>query len=138
MKLELNHVLPYASYGLKGCYPDDTIIWTLNLRIHEIQYDTYELPLFHFIDKGNCKPIVRPLSDLTKAVDFKFLNLDSVIPLEYISTSNNDQRDNEHYLKKGRYEKLSYWKIERLLELHFDLFGLIDKGLAFNINTLKT
>lgn len=30
-----------------------------------------------------------------------------------------------------------YWIIEKLLSWHFDIFGLIDKGLAVDINKLE-
>ena len=32
--------------------------------------------------------------------------------------------------------KNNYWKIEKLFEWHFDVFGLIEKGLAINVNDL--
>ena len=34
------------------------------------------------------------------------------------------------------YKAVKYGIIERLLEWHFDIFGLIEKGLAIDINTL--
>ena len=42
----------------------------------------------------------------------------------------------KRYLEKWKYETTNYETIEKLFEWHFDVFGLIEKGLAIDINTL--
>lgn len=118
MKLELKHLTPYLPYGLKirnqafridyvnkefgvlnGIYPlykDEKCYW---------QYTTSENSTGSSLK--NCKPILRPLSDLTKEYDL----------------------DNS-------YEGWQSEWIEHLLSKHFDVFGLIEKGLAIDINTI--
>ena len=40
-------------------------------------------------------------------------------------------------MEKGRLNERPAWVVQALIEYHFDVFGLIKKGLAININTLK-
>lgn len=89
------------------------------------------------------KPILRPLSDLTKRIEigdgkgFTPFDLDEII------------KDNSRLLagtiddkllgvQNGKYhpKHLPYHIHEKMLAMHFDVFGLIDKGLAIDINTL--
>ena len=61
------------------------------------------------------KPILRPLSDLTKPV-----LPDGKIPLVELAKIQNQLQ-----------------LFQKLYEWHFDIFGLIEKGEAIDINTLK-
>ena len=82
---------------------------------------------------------LRPLSDLDKPIISGGLRL---TPLywwneDYDATDKfnqmiNLQKQRDFYLNYTSYEVL-----ERLLCWHFDLFGLIEKGLAVDINTIK-
>ncbi len=130
MKLELKHLAPYLPYGLE-------IITELNsvqkvggladmYHIHYYDDKTEEgdEPLIEEI-----KPILRPLSDLTKTgyhfIYDKETDIESII--DWI------ELDDESKLTcKYSYE---FWSL--LFENHFDVFGLIEKGLAIDINTLK-
>lgn len=121
MKLELKQLAPYLPYNLvcssqhlledeilTGITCDDKTIWC-----------EYEVGLTS-IDK--CKPILRPLSDLSKPEYDDFKHKYSLRELEDYSNLNANS-----------------WGLEcglRLFEMHFDVFGLIEKGLAININTL--
>ena len=91
---------------------------------------------------------LRPLADLTK---FRTFNGKSQIFMEcYFQISEQEETDfynkgeipsywktNIKVLKSGGFKHLEYWIIEKLFKWHFDVFGLIDKGLAVDINTLK-
>jgi len=126
MKLETKHLVGYLPYDLKMYWEDD------QKRPQEpwkLKYESVE-----FVLNNQNKPILRPLSDLTKEIE---VNGEKFIPLDYISTSIKDIKQNDRYLFKGLYYNLSYWKIERLLEMHFDIYGLIENNLAIDINTLK-
>jgi len=78
------------------------------------------------------KPILRPLSDLTKEQREELNEIDDQITL----TANH-----QHFkTNEGSYldpEQVPYNYAVKLLEWHFDMFGLIDTGLAVNINTVK-
>jgi len=78
--------------------------------------------------KSIYKPILRPLSDICKFINHNgeemMLSLMGYeFPLENLIS--------EEILK------MEYNTINLLFELHFDVFGLIEKGLAIDINTLN-
>lgn len=114
MKLELKHLAPYLPYGvmcelqdqgetkqakLCGAYSDNSYAF----------FDTVESE--HGYD--SIKPILRPLSDLTKEIEH---NGKKFIPIQ-ITRNYTD-------------ENVSYKLCDKLFEWHFDVFGLIDQGLA--------
>ena len=95
-----------------------------------------------FVLKHICiRPILKPLSDLTKEID---INGEKFIPAEEIYNNCECDAEREYYelLEEGLtgIEEKSlyapYTIIEQLLEWHFDIFGLIENGLAININEL--
>ena len=125
MKLELKHLTPYLPYGLQCEYKGR--LYDYEVVNHIAQYIRIYLPdrtYFYLIQTNekeflDVKPILRPLSDLTEAQINSLLDGDM---LQYTS----DLR------------LLRYGDIEKLFEWHFDVFGLIDKGLALDINNLET
>lgn len=146
--LKLEHLTPYLPYGLRALFGHDGVrIMTVCTRSHVGR--NLECGSGNFIYTYNrVKPILRPLSDLTKEIEhdgekfvpnvklkhirigidiYKPLNLDR--PLEInIETENYSQQID---LYDG------YLVVQKLIEWHFDVFGLIDKDLAVDINTLK-
>jgi len=140
-KLELKHLAPYLPYGLKGKYGDSNTIWTLNPAITEIRYESEELPLYHFISKFPPKPILRPLSDLTREIE---VNGERFIPIYWFEHNSKDTMYFEDDFLRGivlrgnsyKITQCSYNILQILLKWHFDVFGLIEKGLAIDINTL--
>lgn len=157
MKLELKHLAPYLPYGLKCQFIEDMredfgwqdwvgdieifnkgSIWTYGgYADPDLLIPLGEGDLSGFIIRnGNTyssvgdsvKPILRPLSDLTKEIQiaeyymtFKS-HLKRIYPSETIG------------LNPATW---SYRSVEWLLGYHFDVFGLIDKELAIDINTLN-
>lgn len=121
MKLELKHIAPYLPYELKGVF---TIYNTeQTVRSLGIIYINRELEYRHF------KPILRPLSDLTKEIvnynlDF---SIREVNKLEKLIKTNDTQQ----------YQNLEYSTIIFLCSNHYDFQNLIPKGLAIDINTLE-
>lgn len=132
MKLEKKHLAPYFPFNLCvkkrfGRYSETKI---------EI-LDADDLKTFEFFKIF--KPILRPISDLTKEIEY---NREKFIPIEMlIKYSTNDFVGEWLYqFKQGRLffnEEIPFKIIQKLLEWHFDVFGLIDAGLAIDINTLK-
>lgn len=76
--------------------------------------------------------IYRPLSDLTKEIE---INGEKFVPKDKFYFKNMSRPD---YIIESNmlYGKLEIGIYEKLLEWHFDLYGLIKKGLAIDINTL--
>ena len=152
MKLELKHLAPYLPYGLKY-----------------MKYSDHDSPIRHDIMQGistngvyacgditplsfkKCKPILRPLSDLTDPLInliFKDTGENGIIISRYISDSLKDLTITITYkimgdvftdfvINRNDIRYTDYWIVEKLFENHFDVFGLIDKGLAIDKNTIK-
>lgn len=105
----------------------------------------------------DCFPIVRPLSDLTKPINHngeKFVPIERIFEIDYPEHAPKGR--NCYYTNPGRFISCSgnwcssetsinildmkqnnYWKIKKLIEWHFDIFGLIEKKEAIDINTLS-
>ena len=110
MKLELKHLAPYLPYGLRIFNKDNKSSYVLSTG--SIDRVT-ELPEIF-------KPILRPLSDLTERASKVMSGLS-------LNT----------FIKKINNQDLSYITFNELISLHFDVFGLIEEGLAIDINTLS-
>jgi len=119
MKLELKHIAPYLLYELQmiGKFGQTETLNLSNIN-HALQY---------------WKPILRPLSDLTKEIE---IDGHLIIPINQISTSYPDRDYIIKVAKIGAIENLDYWQMKSLIEWHFDVFGLIKEGLAVDINSL--
>lgn len=128
MKLEIKHLASYLPYDLKVVFEADEHEHTL---VGLVNWSDEIMVLSPFNDYGrsnikNCKPILRPLSNLPKQ---------------------NGDDDNYNYLgivnfahafsldgKKVGVFAMPYFFIEELCKEHYDVFGLIEKGLAIDIN----
>lgn len=91
-------------------------------------------------DIYDCKPILHPLSDLTKEIEHKEMVLIPAVEMAKMRSS---------YLDKSRYEtalgqlkmditvrRLPFDMMQKLIEWHFDIAGLIEEGEAIDVNTL--
>lgn len=149
MKLELKHLI-YQNYR-----PLRVLIGgsTIDL-ITEIDFEN---KLVSFLNSGNrllkdglFKLILHPVSDLTKEIEvnserfvpvnvlnkmvYEFDNInisfvwcDNILGSYLAWQANNDKTN----------RPVPYCVYEKLLGWHFDIYGLIDAGLAVDINTLK-
>lgn len=110
MKLEIKHLAPYLPYGLKCYYPEKLPFSEFFEK--KVEQHTAEMGVISMMGvlKGFSKPILRPLCELD--VD------DEVNTPEYL-------------------QGCCYSYVQKLLSEHFDVFGLIEKGLAIDINTLN-
>lgn len=118
MQLELKHLAPYLPFKVKvRCCLGKGSIWTLR---------QFNIAQFSYYDKL----ILRPLSDLTKEVEH---NGERFVPNDKLLEFYGEEIDNYSLPLKLN----SYILIQQLFEWHFDVFGLIEKGLAIDINTLK-
>ena len=128
MKLELKHLAPYLPYGLNWfCLDEDSreIEHLPTVKIYDLEKQTIEiggmdidLSDLPYPDGLTIKPILRPLSDLQN------------------KEHENRKVDREYIIEADADADLSYYEWCYLLENHFDVFGLIKKGLAIDINTI--
>lgn len=147
-ELTIKELATYLPYGVKveivsneinyienklgamvGLYPRDR----LGLRWHIFTSGGYEL------DKKMVKPILRPLSDLTKEIehnDKKFIPLHKILESYCFDISKMSKKEILSYAESLIEIDMSYQTANLLFEWHFDVFGLIYKGLAIDINTL--
>lgn len=123
MELEKKHLAPYLPYKLKveltlgdqselPWYMEEDGIYTLEGMM--LDWYPQEVKII--------KPILRPLSDL-----YKDNGKDAFI----------NSNDIEHISKYDEVKTLQYCTVEYLISKHYDVFKLIPKGLAIDINTLK-
>ena len=97
---------------------------------NELANHSWKAPLTQII------PILTPISDLNKEIEIgkKFL------PIDFIKNRCSSESEFKNLLAiidRNRFKELPYWLLSHLFEWHFDVFGLIEKGLAIDINTLK-
>lgn len=140
MKLELKHLAPYLPYKLKAVDYFDGM---------KLEREIVPSNIMAFVeDDTRAKPILRPLSDLNKEIGCVIQNDPSILRnylieidgmsgnLKYIGKHN--QADCFKYFNQCvGVLALPFHIIEKLTEYHFDIFGLIENGLAIDINTLK-
>lgn len=119
MKLELKHLAPYLPYNLELKTLNGSSRYTLNLK---------ELAIFDINDSIQLqhKPILRPLSDLTKEIEH---NGEKFVPNKELDWA---LAIVENMVEQGNITGygLSWDLWELLFEWHFDVFGLIPEGLA--------
>ena len=135
MKLELKHLAPYLPYELKMASNTEgrsAYITTIKRRLKKIEILTPELiEAMLFLNR---KPILRPISDLTKKIE---VNGERFVPIEHKSLT-----DEEIILLKNLIlcpnliAVMAYSLVLLLLKWHFDIFGLIENNLAIDINEL--
>lgn len=136
MKLTIEHLAPFLPYGLKIIAKQNEIYSSTNVYILQgiVNENLYLSELTYPTDLFLCKPLLRPLSDLYSSMftelvennDFKFDRRNGW------GTDLTVDGNTSHWEFKGNYRTLS-----KLFKHHFDVFGLIEQGLAIDINTVK-
>tara|TARA_R110000772_G_scaffold224621_1_gene335255 strand:- start:83 stop:493 length:411 start_codon:yes stop_codon:yes gene_type:complete len=136
MKLQLKHLVPYLPYGLQ-CMAQGEGKQQFELQgISDIYYaDLHEIgrTVCEQYDFEDTFPILRPLSDLfinQKIKDLRDLGSNDML-FWGLNGFTGDLTNVDVYKKD-----LSFSILEYLYKNHFDVFGLIEKGLAINVNTL--
>jgi hypothetical protein len=193
MKLELKHLAPYLPHELKCQYtgivdvnkynstkidPSDInqdrgyglkIGFLKEIHVFKKYWTArcgiYSRGLKTFTNGYDLKPILRPLSDLTKEIEVdgnKFIPIIELACLNGAFGNDKDRLyveekyfrseneivyfvnyhtggDEDDYILSISYGSIwctGYQIVQKLFEWHFDVFGLIDQGLAIDINTL--
>lgn len=147
MKLEFKKIVHHLPYGLSYMNPVHNTVGYFDNSCFD---DGWELIY-------DVKPILRPLSDLTKEIE---VNGERFVPIErlfeMVARNKKPEYQKYYYIDSLNYlecshpgtaETLTLIKydvmknqahlVEKLFEWHFDIHGLIDAGLAIDINTLK-
>ena len=147
MELEIKHLTPYLPYGLK------MIFESKGGRVITLTGITHQGPYGVTITDGHgsmwlkhCgfKPILHPLSDLTKEITH---NGETFSPIEALNQEFFDGDEYEiKFYPNGCYFYVSRngvhcvvpqgKMINKLAEWHFDFQGLIEAGLAIDVNML--
>lgn len=128
MRLELKHLAPYLPYGLKVLANQRQR--TLHGISQDVAYLYYNGLKPYFFKEF--KPILRPLSDLTKEIE---VNGERFVPFKWLGWNNClDLRD---IIEDKDFQNISFEDAQKLFSLHFDIFNLIPQGLAIDINTLN-
>ena len=132
--MELKHIAPYLHYGLK-------------VRLHNGEIVTFTvLKLSQFLrGEIGIKPILRPLSDLTKEIEHngeRFVPIDVLNELLETNSIEIEMRGSGVYFTNvGRSVLFSLEEInditQKLLEWKFDVFNRIGID-AIDVNTLQT
>lgn len=162
MELEFKHIAPYLPYGLKvqvaGEWIDDEEsngprIWDV-VGIADGEIITHKEGYIANIENEieDCFPILRPLSDLTDSevkILFRHKAESGVTVERYCSDLAKEITITATYKMMGdaftdfvicrnTVDNVDYWIVEILVSNHFDVFGLIEAGLAIDINTIET
>lgn len=142
-RLTIEVLSPYLPYGLKVIF-DGKVIGVLSgikpslltevIVLEEMDNNT---PIYRNWNLFDTKPILRPLSDLTKEQHIVLGRLLTNTPDKHEAFA---RADSEAWLRNGMQPVMSLNTClsvtQYLFSIHADVFGLIDKGLAIDINTL--
>lgn len=134
-KLTLEHLSPYLPYGLRMQTYSSKIGYLSQISYNNgFGVQSYKVDSTNFQINGvsftaGAKPILRPLSDLTKEIEH---NGKKFVPYLKLGWGNGTQVIPT--IISGNINVIEHYK---LLSWHFDVFGLIDAGLAIDINTIK-
>jgi len=135
MKLELKYLAGYLPYDLNTRYLLSNVV-NIDQFMDELRYKKLTAANCDFVLQF-CKPILRPLSDLTKKIE---VNGEKFVPIIKLNLD-YDWSDNISIYDFSTITGLNmediYFVTDSLLEWHFDIYGLIDAGLAIDINTLN-
>lgn len=135
MKLELKHLAPYLPYNLHGfiCTKRGD---NFEVELHLLsQYTLQTSPSifgYTYCSYNDFKPILRPLSDLTKEIEY---NGERFVPNLHKDFKIFVQADMDYFLSNIIFAP--FIQIQHLFQWHFDVFGLIDAGLAVDMNSLE-
>jgi len=139
MKLELKHLAPYLPYGLElRCLNGINSQGEENYSIISFNSKSFS---YYSID--NVKPYLRQLNELKNEVgDFytqTMFDMNGYIgdtidyKNRYIDSSRTFKIGGDYYVVR----ELPYDFFDKLCSKRYDVFGLIEAGLAIDINTLS-
>ena len=137
--LEIKHLAAYLPYKIKiRVFRENESLFIEDVEITgeviDYIFETKEYSKYKY------KPILRPLSDLTKEIEVygkRFVPANTEMLCNFQITNYKGFCFFDGFGSNVNIDEMPYYTIEKLLSWHFDIFGLIDKGLAVNINELE-
>lgn len=139
MELELKHLAPYLPYGLK--VNRNGTDWSYELESCNKDGVITDTSFQHYWEYEVIKPILRPLSSLYTEITH---NGKTFIPWKKLDWGSwNDEIGYIVSAEYGENPRVAINVLDfiddyyKLLEWHFDVFGLIDKGLALDKTKIK-
>lgn len=152
-QLELKYVVPYLPYELNMIFENKGGRIIILSGITDQGEHGITITSGHgsmWLHECGFKPILRPLSDLTKEIEINGIRFEPAYWFEICDDENDSLEFDFGNIKlikqiKGIAQNechhdlqfLPYFVINKFFEWHFDVFGLIEKGLAIDINTLN-
>ena len=131
MKLELKYLSPYLPYGLNiKDVKHGSVFEALHFIITPHQdFNLFKGNLDQLINDKYLKPILFPLSSLTKEITINGKKIKIIDKIEILTDKNHFEYI-LRFLDVDSYEILPYWVMELLFSCKIDIFGLIEAGLA--------
>lgn len=133
-KLTLKELAPYLPYELKIQVHGNGELFTLATHRFYKDYSNNELSIHSMVEDSQVKPVLRPLSDITLEIVQQLFGFEIE---EFRMESDNENDFSLEVLTDLGWTSLTFNEYQNLLAYHFDLFMLIEKGLAVDINTLS-
>ena len=128
--MDLKHITGYLPFGLKVNTIENELI-SIDLKNNKLE-SLFRGHLINIYDFDDFKPILRPLSDLTKEIE---VNGEKFVPIFELSNYTIQQTENgKSGLEWNIISTFPYRDIQKLYEWHFDIHELIEKGEAIDIN----
>lgn len=131
MKLELKHISPYLPYKLRLVARN--VVSETPRRIFGELTNTNIMSLVE--NDTLYKPILRPCEDIDSYFEIIYGNLNHQDVTDYFDADFLESHGNIliEELQELEPEQIPYGTMLVLLKHHFDVFGLIEKGLAISI-----
>jgi len=121
-ELTINELAPYLPYGIsyidKSGYIEKLSLTTL---------------LYFFHNQNELKLLLYHLSYLTKEIE---VNGERFVPINEIHTLCDCDNDMKASKQEVEWIDAPYWMCQYFFKHHFDVFGLIEKGLAIDKTTI--
>lgn len=146
-KLTLEHLAPYLPYDIELAFvlrDEIRYVGKITSLLDIQEYDDIKIKI-GYNDAEHIwmfKPILHPLSDLTKEIEHngeKFVPVDIFFPYSDYDKIFDRKVDITSLELAGsiNFKYSPYFILNNLFKWHFDVFGLIDAGLAVDENTLE-
>lgn len=128
--MELKHLAPYLPYNLyvQGNNTKDLYL-VQSMREGAYYFKGYR----YWADDFDYKPVLRPLTDLQDKDKDYWIEFCESVGLMNADNLIHSIVNKTFYAIQVHTAFLVY---EVLFKMHFDVFGLIEEGLAININTI--
>lgn len=146
MKLEPKYITPYLPYSIRfSCnYSGKTYLSIATGIIGDNIYDEFSDKYWSYnIQFDDVKLILRNLSDLTKEIEHngeRFVPKDELLDDDDATWEDDGAMWSRDLFNKNTIpdtDFVPYGLMQKLLSWHFDIYGLIEAGLAIDINTLN-